>query len=184
MRTILEYIRLTLFVGGALIGVQIPSLVDQYGQRLESHFIESQTSLEGFQLDADKHFDGNIETLVQYYANNTDPVINDGGESIASLYARSQFLNKSWSQFNAGFYQRYWHAFSAPVESIRDETWKGYGFAVKLDTNGIMWALSLGLILSTLIELCFLCLRGLLRFVTRPRRASQRQAGRRQPPIR
>lgn len=159
MRTILEYIRLTIFVGGALVGVQIPSFVDQYGQRLESHLIESQTSIEEFQNDADKYFDGNIDTLIRHYASNADPVINDGGESIASLHSRSQFLTKSWSNFNAGFQQRYWHAFATPVKTIRVETWNGYDFSVKLNVIGIAWALSLGLILSVIIELGFLILR-------------------------
>lgn len=153
MRTILEYLRLALFVGGALIGVQIPSFVEQYGHRLESHLLESKTSLESFQLDADKYFDGDIENLIQHYANNADPVINDGGESIASLNSRSQFLQRSWGEFNAGFQQRYWHAFVSPVNTIRAETWAGFDFALRLDVSAIIWALSLGFILSALIEL-------------------------------
>lgn len=153
MRTILEYLRLGLFVGGALIGVQIPSFVEQYGHRLESHLLESKTSLEGFQLDADKYFDGDIENLIQHYAKNADPVINDGGESIASLNSRSQFLQRSWTEFNASFQQRYWHAFMSPVNTIRTETWAGFDFAVRLDVSAIIWALSLGFILAALIEL-------------------------------
>ncbi|MBL4673223.1 MAG: DUF2937 family protein [Arenicella sp.] len=161
MRTILEYLRLGLFVGGALIGVQIPSFVEQYGHRLESHLLESKTSLEGFQLDADKYFDGDIENLIQHYAKNADPVINDGGESIASLNSRSQFLQRSWAEFNAGFQQRYWHAFVSPVNTIRAETWAGFDFAVRLDVSAIIWALSLGFILSALIEF-FLQLVGIV----------------------
>jgi hypothetical protein len=159
MKTILEYLRLVLFVGGALIGVQIPSFVEQYGQRLESHFLESKTSLEGFQLDADKYFDGDIENLIQHYTNNADPVINDGGDSIASLHSRSQFLQKSWAEFNAGFQQRYWHAFISPVNTIRAETWASFDYAMRLDVSAIVWALSLGFVLSALIEL-FLQLTG------------------------
>ena len=166
MKTILEYLRLSLFVGGALIGVQIPSLVEQYGQRLESHLLESQTSLQGFQQDADKYFQGELAKLIQHYAKNTDPVINDGAESIDRLSLRAQFLDQSWSQFNASFQQRYWHAFISPVKKIRAETWNGYDFAVRLDASAIAWALSLGFILSALIEFCFqliLALLGLLR---------------------
>lgn len=163
MRTIIEYLRLSLFVGGALIGVQVPSFVEQYGQRLESHLLESRTSLEGFQLDADKYFDGNIENLVQHYAKNADPVINDGADSIADLNARSIFLQRSWAVFNAGFQQRYWHAFVSPVTTIRAETWAGFDFALRLDASAITWALSFGFIFSALVEL-FLQLIG---FMTR-----------------
>ncbi|MFT6408155.1 MAG: hypothetical protein ACJAQ6_001571 [Arenicella sp.] len=163
MRTILEYLRLSLFVGGALIGLQIPSLVEQYGQRLESHVLESKTSLAGFQLDADKYFQGDIENLIKHYSKNTDPVINDGGESIASLNSRAQFLQRSWQDYNAGFAQRYYHTFVSPVKEILTATWRGFDFSVRLDASAIIWALSLGFILSALIELCLQFVVTLLR---------------------
>ena len=175
MRTLLEYIRLTLFVGGAFIGVQIPSFVDQYGLRLESHLSESKTSIKEFQNDADTYFGGNIETLIRHYASNADPVINDGGESIASLHSRAQFLKKSWANFNAGFQQRYWHAFATPVKTIRAETWNGYDFSVKLNIAGISWALGLGLVLSMLIEFVFFTLRTLFTF-KQPARTIKQEA--------
>jgi len=168
MKTILEYLRLTLFLGGALIGVQIPSFVDQYGQRLESHLLESQTNMQAFQSDADKYFQGDIGKLIQHYAKNKDPVINDGGDSIASLHSRTQFLNRSWSDFNANIYQRYWHSFASPIKAIQSETWKGYDFIVRLDISGIVWALSFGFILSALIELCLTILKTLFSFNKRP----------------
>ncbi len=166
MKTVLEYLRLTLFVGGALIGVQIPSFVDQYGQRLESHMLESQTSLQGFQRDANKYFDGSVERLIQHYVENDDPIINDGGESIESLHSRAQFLNQQWLEFNYSAYQRYWHAIVSPVATIRQDTWRAYGFAVKLDLNGIAWALSFGLILSTLIEFFLLVLMTTIKLIS------------------
>lgn len=173
MRTLIEYIRITLFVGGAFIGVQVPSFVEQYGQRLESHLLESKTNLENFQIDADKYFNGNIEELIRHYAKNSDPVISDGGDSIASLYSRAQFLDRSWSKFSSSFHQRYWHIFGAPVKTIRAEAWKGYDFTVRLDVTGIIWALSLGFILSALIELCLQALRAILTFDKRPRMHKQ-----------
>ncbi len=182
MRTLIEYIRITLFVGGAFIGVQVPSFVDQYGQRLESHMLESQTSLEGFQADANKYFNGNIETLIQHYAKNADPVINDGGTSIASLYSRAQFLNRSWAQFNSSFQQRYWHAFANPVKTIQTETWEGYDYAIKLDTHGIAWALGLGFLFSALIELCLITLGALLQLSSRSKSAKPRHANKQQAP--
>jgi len=146
-------------MGGAFIGVQIPSFVNQYEQRLESHFLESQTNLEGFQVDANKYFNGDIEELIRHYAKDNDPVISDGGESIASLHSRALFLKRSWAEFNASLHHRYWHALASPVKTIRQETWKSYDFAVRLDLSGIIWALGLGLALSLIIELCLNILR-------------------------
>ena len=163
MRAILKYLRLSLFVGGALVGVQVPSFVDQYGQRLESHFLESKTSLANFQRDADNYFNGDLEQLIQHYRKSADPIINDGGESISKLYTRMQFLSKSWLDFNRSLYQRYKYALVSPVTPIRDATWKGYDFAVKLDINGIGWALALGLMLATLVELLLIAILSVIR---------------------
>ena len=164
MNILLDYLRLTLFLGGAFVGVQIPSFVDLYGQRLESHFLESKTSIEAFQLDAEKYFNGDMAQLIRHYSDNPDPVINDGGESIASLHSRAQFLTTSWSEFNSNTRSRYWHTFTSPVTSIRKEAWANYDFSIRLDFNGITWALGIGLALSLLIELSLNLLR-LLFFV-------------------
>ena len=51
MRKILDYLRLLLFTGGVLIGVQVPGFIDQYGKSLEAHLLESSQSLKEFQRE-------------------------------------------------------------------------------------------------------------------------------------
>ena len=159
MKIIKVYTRLLLFVGGALIGVQVPSFVDQYGQRLEAHFLESKTGLNEFQKDADKFFKGDISKLVQHYKNNTDPVFNDGGQSIETLLTRQQLLSNAVIAFNKKFYSPYLHTLSSPIVEIRNETWNSYDYSIKLNASSIAWALASGLIIAIFIDL-FLALLG------------------------
>ena len=72
------YIRVFVFLGVTLAGIQVPAFVDQYGKSLESHLTESRIALNEFQDDADKHFDGSIENLIAHYRDNKDQVFNEG----------------------------------------------------------------------------------------------------------
>jgi hypothetical protein len=157
MKMIMDYLRLILFLGAALVGVQVPSFVDLYGVKLNSHWQESKLSLRGFQDDANQYFDGDLQKLVRHYQSKPDPIIVDGGNNIAVLIDRNTKLKQAISEFNQNFYSRYLHTFYSPISEIQQDTWGSYDYAIKLNTTGITWALALGLIFSTLIE-------GVLRF--------------------
>ncbi|MGH8505987.1 MAG: DUF2937 family protein [Stenotrophobium sp.] len=159
MTTVLSYLRLILFLGGALIGVQIPGFVDQYGKSLESHLRESSTSLQAFQRDADKYFDGDIQRLIAHYKNNGDPVFTSGGGSIDTIYQRNLALKTAELEFGQGFLSAYEQVFIHPVRDIRDEVWNSYTYGIKLDRSAIGMGLLLGFILAVLVEIP---LRGLL----------------------
>ena len=159
MKIFSDYLRLILFLGGALIGVQIPSFVDLYGTRLESHLNESNLSLSTFQKDAEKYFDGDIQRLINHYQKKTDPIIVDGGNNIASILQRNQQLNKAYNDFKHSLFKRYTHTLYQPVETIQKETWSAYDYAIKLNFTGIAWALSMGFMLSILVDALLSLLR-------------------------
>lgn len=167
MKIIKDYTRLLLFVGGALIGVQVPSFVDQYGQRLEAHLSESKTGLNEFQKDADKFFAGDIAKLVQHYKRNNDPVFNDGGQSIETLVNRRELLSNAMNAFNGQFYSPYIHTLATPLVEIRNETWSSYDYSIRLNLISIVWALSFGLIIAILTDLFLALLSGLFRFTNK-----------------
>ena len=170
MRKLLEYLRLVLFVGGVLVGIQVPGYVDQYGKRLESHMLESKISLTGFQRDADKYFSGDVQKLIKHYQTNGDEVVKDGGRSINNLYQRNQLLVQAWERFNASNFSPYVQSFVRPMKDISAETWASYSFSIILDIGAILWGLSIGLALSMMVELV---LGGLKLIFIRPvRRAS------------
>lgn len=150
--TLFSYLRLTLFLGGVLIGVQVPMFVDQYGKSLESHFLESERSLHEFKDEAQKHFGGSMEKLIAHYKKSGDPVFHDGGKSIQAIYGRNLELKEAIGLFRKGSWNAYTQAFLAPIPDVQNEVLKNYTYSVKLDFDAIFFGLVSGLFLSGLIE--------------------------------
>jgi hypothetical protein len=159
MKILHDYLRLILFLGGALIGVQVPSFVDLYGARLESHLNESTLSLSTFKNDAERYFNGDIQQLINHYQKKSDPIIVDGGNNIASIFERNIRLKDAHQYFENSLFGRYAHTLYQPIEAIKAETWASYDYAIKLNSVGIIWALSVGFILSMLMDTILSLLR-------------------------
>src|SRR5689334_9919406 len=114
MTTLLSYLRIFLFMGGTLAGVQVPFFVDQYGKGLQSHFLESQRAIGEFQDDANKYFGGSIDALIDHYKKSGDQVFNQGGDSIQAIYSRYLLLKDSLSNFQSSAWNAYSQALYKP----------------------------------------------------------------------
>ena len=165
MRKIIEYLRLILFVGGVLIGIQVPGFVDQYSKSLEAHSRESSLSLEKFQADANKYFNGDLEKLISHYQSNDDPVFNNGGDSIKAIYSRNLLLGKAVEEFHRTTYSAYIHVFLHPVTQIKNEVWESYTYNILLNESAIIGGLSLGVILSAITDLIVFLLISIVRIL-------------------
>lgn len=169
MRRILDYLRLLLFTSGLLVGVQVPAFIDQYGKSLEAHLLESSMSLKAFQKDAERYFDGNLDKLIAHYQNNKDPVIIDGGDSIAAIYNRNRTLVQAWKSFTASTYSAYTHVILEPLADIKSEVWNSYTYNIILNLAAIISGLTCGLTLSLLTEISsLLAISALRRLSQRP----------------
>ena len=165
MATILAYLRLVLFLGGVLVGLQVPGFVDQYGKSLEAHFSESQINLMKFQQDADRFFNGDMKKLIAHYKSDSDPVFQEGGRSISAIYERKVKLGKAVSDFRRSAFRAYRQVFLSPVSDIREEVWNSYTYSIKLDVSAISVGLLAGLVLSVLVEFLMRGLIGLVSLV-------------------
>ncbi len=177
MRKILEYLRLILFIGGVLVGIQVPGFVDQYGKSLESHFRESVTSLEGFKDDANKYFNGDLDKLIDHYQGDQDPVFNDGGDSINDIYNRNIMLGKAIEEFNENAYSSYIHVILNPIPEIKNEVWKSYTYNIMLDMPAIIWGLLAGFMLTAIPEFTLFLLISLGRLLKNQLRPTQKARG-------
>jgi len=93
MRLILRgYIRLLTFACGLLVGIQVPSYLDQYQKRVDAHFLEVSSNISGFQATADLLFDGDMELLIAYYENSNDRVFEEDSNSIRNIYDRYNLI--------------------------------------------------------------------------------------------
>lgn len=175
MNKIIEYLRLTLFVGGVLIGIQLPSYVDQYGKRLDAHWQESEVSVKEFKNDADKYFAGDIQALIDHYQKNPDQVINNGGRNIAALQDRNQLLTDARQRFFASQFSPYIQTIIQPVPAVRQETWESYSFTIVLNLFAITCGLISGFVIASLVELVLSLLGFVLLRPFAPRRVRRRR---------
>lgn len=164
MNIVKHYLRLLVFLGVALIGVQVPSFVHLYGAQLQAHLNESTLSLKNFQADADKYFEGNLTALVKYYQAKTDPIISNSGNNIDVLVHRNNQLKAAVNAFNSGELSRYLHVFNDPLADIQQSTWAHYDYRIRLSPDNILWALSTGIIGCLLLDCLLSLLRVLLSF--------------------
>jgi hypothetical protein len=160
MRRIIDYLRLLFFTGGVLVGVQVPAFIDQYGKTLEAHLLESSLNLKEFQKDAERYFDGNLDKLIAHYLNNEDPIVKDGGNSIAAIYTRNQTLTQVWKIFTASTYSAYAHVILNPLKDIENEVWRNYSYSIILNLSAVISGLTCGFILSLIIDISSLLVIG------------------------
>ncbi|SDU06632.1 DUF2937 family protein [Halopseudomonas salegens] len=148
-----SYLRVFVFLGCTLAGIQVPVFVDQYGKSLESHLAESRIALNEFQDDADRFFAGSLENLIAHYRSNADQVFNEGGRSIQSIYDRHLMLQRNVRQFQSNPWSAYSQVLLTPVPDVRQEVWKNYSYAIQLKPAAIAFGLVAGLIFTLGIEL-------------------------------
>ena len=82
------YSRLLLFAIGLLLGIQVPSFINQYQQRIDTHFREVSINIAGFQDTAERLFSGDLEALIAYYQNSNDEVFQSDAVSIQLIVDR------------------------------------------------------------------------------------------------
>ncbi len=164
-----SYLRLTLFALGLLVGVQVPSFIEAYGNHVEARRLEAQQGLEGFQETAGRFFKGDLNALVEHYRASEDPVIQSDARSVSALVERARLLDREWRIMEGPWYAQAWHVLVGADQAIRRQVWNSYRFQVLLSPEAIAWGLSCALLLAWIVESLFVLLRQAL-FPQRNRR--------------
>jgi len=163
------HLRLLLFAAGLLAGVQVPGFIRQYEVVVKAHLAEARRALEPFAAIARRHFGGDLDTLVERYRANPDPVVGATGDPVAALAARAAHLAAEAEALAGPWYARTWHVAVAADRELLAEAAAGYDYRVSLRPEVIAWGLGAGLLLSLLADLAL---------------AAVARAGRRKPLLR
>jgi len=160
------YLRLIIFSIGLLVGVQVPSFVDQYAKRVSAHQIEVSVNFQGFQQAADRFFGGSVEALIAHNAASADPVFQNEAKTIREMYDRLLALSAELAALRGPLIKQIIQVLFRPDREILDETRSAYTYTVPLNLSAIITGVALGACLAILIESLLL---GIVRLV-RPRR--------------
>ena len=149
------YSRLLLFAGGLLLGIQVPSFIDQYEKRVDAHYQEVSANISGFQSTAQLLFDGELEALISYYQSSNDEVFKRDAGSIRIIADRFNRISAERVALAGNLLNVAFHVLLRPDREIFDETISQYSYTVPLNSLAVQWGLALAVFLIISIDLCW-----------------------------
>ena len=165
------YIRFAIFATGMLIGIQVPSFVDQYAKRIDAHYQEVSFNISGFQKTANSLFGGDLEALIAYYDGSNDTVFRSDSESIRLITDRYYRLENERLALGHNALVVAMHVLFAADQEFFQETLEQYTYTVPLNSIAIEWGLAIGIFSILIIDLLYF---GCTRFY---KLVSRRKAG-------
>lgn len=161
MSKFLDYIRLSFFACGLLLGVQIPAYVSDFGQALNAQLIEANNAISPFKNDAATYFNNDLNKLIKHYKNLGDKIVGKGAEHIHTLNMRQQSLQLAVEQFKQSPYV---FTLTSNLSDIKQQIWQRFEGQIVLKKDSIIAAIISAIIIAVLAELLgFLLISGLKR---------------------
>ena len=169
-----RYLILIVACVGLLLGIQLPNLADQYEKRVDAHLREVTQNFQPFQEIANKHFNGNIEKLIELHRKSEVKPFQEEGEAIEKMIKRKQRFEAEATALKSGLPNKIAHILFNSDKEMMDETLGQYSYAVPLNQDAIM----VGVTVATAILLALELLLALARYATATvaRKLSQRKA--------
>ena len=165
------YIRFAIFATGILIGIQVPSFVDQYAKRIDALYQEVSFNISGFQKTANSLFGGDLEALIAYYDGSNDTVFRSDSESIRLITDRYYRLENERLALGHNALVVAMHVLFAADQEFFQETLEQYTYTVPLNSIAIEWGLAIAIFSILIIDLLYF---GCTRFY---KLVSRRKAG-------
>lgn len=145
-----------------MLGIQVPSFVDQYQKRVDAHFLEVSTNISGFQSTADLLFNGEIEALIAYYESSADEVFQRDADSIRLIVNRFNRISAEQAALQSNVIAVAMHVMFAADREFFDEAVAQYTYTVPLNSIAIQWGLAIAILITLTIDLIlFTCVKSL-----------------------
>ncbi|MBA2690743.1 MAG: DUF2937 family protein [Burkholderiales bacterium] len=171
MSVIYRYFLILAACTSLLVGIQIPSFVDQYEKRLDAHFIEAQNNLRGYREIADKYHGGSIEALITKHEQSADPTFREEAKPIKNIYQRYLRFSDQKRSLESELVGKAAFIVMHGDEELINETYSNYSFTIPLTRLAVLSGFFTAALVVLVIELLRLLL-SLFRFTGRsPRRA-------------
>ena len=153
-----DYLRIILFCGGLLIGIQIPAVVDQYAKRIDAQLTEAQDVFAGFQETADRYFKSDIQQLINHYKNSDDPVFKNDATNILFISDRVNYLKSEQIALQQSALMRTAHVLFLADNKVFQQTLQQYSYMILIDPQALIWGLISGFLIASCCDLfCYLC---------------------------
>jgi len=163
MNTIYRYFLIVIACASILLGIQIPSFVDQYEKRLDAHFIEAGNNLRGYQDIADKFFGGSIDSLLDKHERSLDETFKEEARPIRNIFERYRRFAKAKLSLDTGLPGKIVFIVTQGDKELIDETVASYSYTVPLNGAAVACGFMVMAVMVLLMELLRIAVLKLLR---------------------
>jgi hypothetical protein len=130
-----------LLVGAVVAGGLLPGFIAQYRQRLGGRLDQAQLDLEPWQRIADMFHQGDLEKLIQYHLNSTDPTFRAEGNVIRSLLETVQQLQSAVDALHSSLFQQVQYLALHADMGLTRATFSDWVPTFALSAEGLLFAL-------------------------------------------
>ncbi len=152
-RVLHRYVTLIAACAALLIGIQVPSFVDQYAKRVDAHLREVTVNFEPYQTIANKYFYGNIQKLIDLHRKSGEKSFQEEGSAIEKMYLRKQRFDAEKTALDTILPYQFIHILFDPDREILDETLAQYSYNVPLNREAIVMGVALAVAMLLALEL-------------------------------
>lgn len=121
-----------------LIGIQAPSLVDQYQKRVDAHLREVTVNLQPFQEIADKYLGGSLARLIELHRQSNEKAFQEEGLAIEKMILRKARFEAELAALNVSLPYRIAHVLLRNDREMLDETLAQYSYTVPLNEDALI----------------------------------------------
>ena len=171
MNVIYRYLMVIVACISLLIGLQVPSFVDQYQKRVDAHLREVIVNLQPFVEIATKYFDGDMEKLLALHRNSEAQPFKEEGKAIEQMLQRKTHFEAELSALNTDLPHRALHVLLHSDAQLREEALAQYSYTVPLDIPALSFGAGVAIVVLLIVELLMALLRAGIAVVMRLIRA-------------
>lgn len=167
MNFIYRYLMIILACISLLIGLQVPSLIDQYQKRVDAHMREVTLNLQPFIDIANQYFDGDMERLLTLHRNSAAQPFKEEGLAIGQMLKRKMHFEAELTALRTDLPHRALHVLLHGEAQIREEVLAQFSYTVPLDVDALSFGAGVALAVLLTVELLLVALRGVMLLLMR-----------------
>ena len=155
MSILYRYLMIIVACISLLIGVQIPSFVDQYQKRVDAHLREVTINLQPFQEIANTYFGGNLDKLIELNLRANAKPLQEQGAAIALMVKRKSRFEADMAALQASLPMKALHVLFSGDREMIDEALGQYSYTVPLNQDALLFGAAVSLLILLILELLF-----------------------------
>jgi hypothetical protein len=148
-----RYLMIIIACIALLIGLQLPSLADQYEKRVDAHLREVAINFQPFQEIANKYFNGSIEKLIELHRQSGQKPFQEEGAAIEKMYQRKLHFEAEMAALKTSLPYRIVHILFNGDQEMMGETLAQYSYTVPLNQDALMVGTAIAVAVMLMVEL-------------------------------